>query len=74
MLLNEQDAKVVQMIADMFIFSTGDLESEKTATNIAYGRGLLRTRKRSAKALMWAGYYLGFGAGCRFMRTEQGEG
>ena len=70
-MLNEQDVKVIRMVADMFVSSTEDLKSEKTATNIAYGRGLLRTRKRSAKALMWAGYYLGFGAGCRFMKTEQ---
>ena len=73
-MLNEQEKTLVRMVAGAFNASMeeqfGDGEAEKTAPYLAYGRELMQLPERSGMALMWAGFYAGFGKGIEFV-TEQ---
>ena len=75
-MLNEQEKTLVRMVVGAFNESIEeqfrDGEAEKTASYLACGREMMQLPERSGMALMWAGFYAGFGKGIEFA-TEQEE-
>ena len=74
-MLNEQEKALVQMLAGAFNESMEELfgngEAEKNAPFLAYGRELMQLPAQSGLALMWAGFYAGFGKGIEFTAEKQ---
>lgn len=73
-MLTEKDMQMVELVAGAFrewMEAQKDGENVQSVPRMLYGKELLKLAEDSPEALLWYGFYGGFGAGSAFMATRE---